>query len=109
MFFTIVCFNASRICSNLSENYYFVPVGIETFGAYGPQAIKLIKQIGKKNTGSYRGKIVHFLSHAKYLSQWQYKKEMRSVLGVVQKNIISLRGPLQLSCSRSRNAVIKLV
>ena len=34
--------------SNLSENYHFVPVGIETFGAYGPQAFKLIKQIGKK-------------------------------------------------------------
>ena len=24
----------------------------ETYGAYGPQASKLIKQIGKKNTGS---------------------------------------------------------
>ena len=34
--------------SNLSENYHFVPVGIETYGAYGPQAFKLIKQIGKK-------------------------------------------------------------
>ena len=34
--------------SNLSENYHFVPVGIETYGAYGPQAIKLIKQICKK-------------------------------------------------------------
>ena len=34
--------------SNLSENYNFGHVGIETYGAYGPQAIKLIKQIGKK-------------------------------------------------------------
>ena len=34
--------------SNLSENYHFVPVGIQTYSAYGPQAIKLIKQIGKK-------------------------------------------------------------
>jgi hypothetical protein len=25
-----------------------VPVGIETYGAYGPQALKLIKKIGKK-------------------------------------------------------------
>ena len=32
--------------SNLSENYHFVPIGIETYGTYGPQAIKLIKQIG---------------------------------------------------------------
>ena len=34
--------------SNLSENYHFAPVWIETYGAYGPQSIKLIKQIGKK-------------------------------------------------------------
>ena len=34
--------------SNLSENYHFVPVGIETYGAYGPQGLKLIKKIGKK-------------------------------------------------------------
>ena len=33
--------------SNLSDNYHFVPVGIETYGTYGPQGIKLIKQIGK--------------------------------------------------------------
>ena len=25
-----------------------MPVGIETYGAYGPQGIKLVKQIGKK-------------------------------------------------------------
>ena len=29
--------------SNLSENYHFVPVGIKTYGAYGPQGLKLIK------------------------------------------------------------------
>ena len=34
--------------SNLSDHYHFVPVGIETYGAYGPQGIKLVKQIGKK-------------------------------------------------------------
>merc|ERR1711997_398110 len=34
--------------SNLSEFYHFVPVGVETYGAYGPQGIKLVKQIGKK-------------------------------------------------------------
>ena len=28
--------------------YHFVPVGIKTYGAYGPQGIKLVKQIGKK-------------------------------------------------------------
>ena len=34
--------------SNLSDHYHFVPVGIETYGAYGPQGIKLVKQISKK-------------------------------------------------------------
>jgi hypothetical protein len=33
--------------SNLSD-YHFVPVGIETYGTYGPQAMKLITKIGKK-------------------------------------------------------------
>ena len=32
----------------LSDNYHFVPVGAETYCAYGPQGIKIIKQIGKK-------------------------------------------------------------
>ena len=27
--------------SNLSDNYHFVPVGIEIYGAYDPQGIKL--------------------------------------------------------------------
>ena len=34
--------------SNLSDNYRFVPVGAKTYGAYGPQGIKLVKQIAKK-------------------------------------------------------------
>ena len=29
--------------SNLSENYYFVPIRIDPYSAYGPQAIKIIK------------------------------------------------------------------
>ena len=32
----------------MSDNYRFVPVGFETCGAYGPEGIKLVKQIGKK-------------------------------------------------------------
>ena len=40
--------------SNLSDNYHFVPVCVETYGTYGPQCIKLVKQIGQKNSGSYR-------------------------------------------------------
>ena len=34
--------------SNFSDHYHFMPVGIETYGAYGPQGIKPVKQIGKK-------------------------------------------------------------
>ena len=34
--------------SNLTDNYYFLPISVETYGAYGPQGIKLVKQIGKK-------------------------------------------------------------
>ena len=34
--------------SNLSENYHFIPVGMETYGAYGPQGLKLLKTIGRK-------------------------------------------------------------
>ena len=33
---------------NLSDNYHFVPVGAETYGAFGPQALKLLKKIGGK-------------------------------------------------------------
>ena len=34
--------------SNLSDNYHFVPVGVETYGAFGPQGLKLLKKIGRK-------------------------------------------------------------
>ena len=40
--------------SNLSENYHFVTVGTETFGAYG----QVNQADWQKNTGSYQGKIV---------------------------------------------------
>ena len=34
--------------SNLSDNYHFVPVGTETYGAFGPKGLKLLKTIGHK-------------------------------------------------------------
>ena len=34
--------------SHLSSQYYFVPVAIETFGAIGPAAASLIKELGFK-------------------------------------------------------------
>ena len=33
---------------NLSDNYYFVPVGAETYGAFGAEGLKLLKKIGSK-------------------------------------------------------------
>ena len=33
---------------NLSNNYHFVPIGIESYGAFGPQGLKLFKKTGKK-------------------------------------------------------------
>ena len=45
--------------SNLSH-YRFVPVDIETYGAYGPQGIKLVKQIDKKNQDATGEKLSTF-------------------------------------------------
>jgi hypothetical protein len=46
--------------SNLSDNYHFMPVGIETYGIYCPQGIKLVKQIGKKNQDATGEKLSTF-------------------------------------------------
>ena len=57
-----------------------MPVGIETFGAYGPQAIKLIKQIGKKIQEATGEKLSTF-----YL--------MQSISMAIQKgNAVCVRG-----------------
>ena len=71
--------------SNLSENYHFLPVGIETYGAYGTQAIKLITQIGKKYRKRPVKNFLLFISSR--VSQWQYKKAMPSVLGAAPKRL----------------------
>ena len=34
--------------TSLAENYQFTPIGVETFGSWGPEGIKLIKSIGRK-------------------------------------------------------------
>ena len=39
--------------SNLTDYYYFLPIGVKTYGAYGPQGIKVVKQIGKKHQQVY--------------------------------------------------------
>ena len=42
---------------NLKDNYLFIPVAIETFGSWGPESLKFIKELGKRiqeNTGEKR-------------------------------------------------------
>ena len=34
--------------TNLAEDYWFVPIGVETFGSWGTEGHKLIKEIGRK-------------------------------------------------------------
>jgi hypothetical protein len=65
--------------SELSE-FHFVPVGIETFGAYGPQASKLIKQIGKKIQEATGEKLSTF-----YLKQ-------RISMAIQKGNAVCVRG-----------------
>jgi len=43
---SIIFFHKSKHYKELT-NYHFVPVAIETYGAWGPQGKKLIKDIGK--------------------------------------------------------------
>ena len=48
----------------LSENYHFIPVGAETYGAFGPQGLKLLKKIGAKireATGENRSTLFYLL------------------------------------------------
>ena len=33
---------------NFTDNYHFEPVGIETYGAFGPKGLKLLKKIGQR-------------------------------------------------------------
>ena len=77
--------------SNLSH-YRFVPVDIETYDAYGPQGIKLVKQIDKKIRMLLVKNCLLFICSKVY--QWQYNEAMRFVLWVAQK---ILRWPIQFS------------
>ena len=41
----------------LKDNYYFTPVAIETFGAWAPESLKFVKDLGRRiqeNTGEKR-------------------------------------------------------
>lgn len=46
------------------ENYHFTPIAIETFGAWGTESHKIIKEIGKKvmeTTGAFSVGTSHLL------------------------------------------------
>ena len=93
--------------SNLSD-YHFVPVGIETYGAYGPQAIKLIKQIGKKIQEATGEKLSSFYLKQS-ISMAIQKGNAVCVRGCPKTTSPGLEGLFQFSCSRSRNALIKFM
>ena len=41
----------------LENNYIFAPIAVETYGSWGPESLKFIKEVGKKiqeNTGEKR-------------------------------------------------------
>ena len=51
--------------TELSETYCFTPIGIETFGSWGSEGHKLVKEIGKKvmeETGEKRSAFFLFQS-----------------------------------------------
>ena len=73
--------------NNLSDNYYFVVVGVKIYGAYGFQGIKLIKQ---EATGE---KLSIFLSPTKYLDGNTTRQRFLRY-GLPKINICSLRGPI---------------
>ena len=33
---------------DLEANYWFTPIAVETFGSWGPESLKFVKEIGKK-------------------------------------------------------------
>jgi hypothetical protein len=88
--------------SNLSENYHFVPVGIKTYGAYGPQAIKIGKKIQEAT-----GEKLYTLKLMQRISMAIQKGNAVCVRGCPQKTSPGqFRGPLPFSRSRSSSALI---
>ena len=51
--------------TTLSESYWFTPIGLETFGSWGSEGLKIVKEIGKKvieETGEKRSTFFLFQS-----------------------------------------------
>ena len=66
----------------LEDNYEFVPIAMETFGSWGPEGLKFIKEIGKKiqeTTGEKRA--TEYLIQS--LSMTVQRGNAASILGTV--------------------------
>ena len=77
--------------SDLSDYYHFVPVGIETYGAYGPQGIKLVKKIGKKIQDATGEKLSTFYLFQSISIAIQ-KSNAQCVIGCVKDQSSGLEG-----------------
>ena len=75
---------------NLSDNHHFVHVGIETYGTYGPQGIKLVSRSAKK-IRMLPVKIVDFFSILKY-TNGNTTRQCSLRYGLPKEYIYRLRG-----------------
>ena len=68
-------------------------MGIETYGAYGPQGIKLVKQIGKKIQGATGEKLSTFYLFQSISIAIQ-RGNAQCVTGCIKEPSFGLRGPI---------------
>ena len=81
----------------MSDYYHFVLVGIKTYGAYGPQGIKIVKQIGKKIQDVTGEKLSTFYPFQS-ISMVIQKGKAVCVMGCVKDTSSSLnRGTIQFA------------
>ena len=86
---------------DLKDNYLFTPIAIETFGSWGPESLKFIKEVGRKiqeNTGEKRS--VSYLIQS--LSMTVQRGNAASIMGTVGETqkleeIYDLVTPLKLN------------
>ena len=73
--------NKNSKYKELAENYCFVPVGIETLGAWGTEGHKLVKQIGEKvaeETGEKKSNIIPVSTNFYCHTKRQFKLHFRN-------------------------------
>ena len=77
--------------SNLSDNYHFVPVGVETYWHLWSSRHQ---QIGKKNQEATSEKLSTFFSISKYINGNTTRQCSLWIWVAPQKKIFRLRGPI---------------